>query len=212
MVDLRIARRGIGDARLLAALLLVPREQFVPAALAEFAYADAPLPIEAGQTISQPFIVASMIEAAEVRPHDKVLEVGTGSGYSAAVLGRLARQVHTIERLDELVELSRAQFQRLGCTNIELRSGDGTLGWLAAAPFDAILVAAAGPEVPAPLKSQLALGGRLVMPLDIGGEGDEQRLVKVVRTGAAEYDQQLLGHVRFVPLIGRHGWAGWPVA
>jgi len=207
MVDVQIARRGIGGARLLRALRSVPRERFVPEALAELAYEDSPLPIDAGQTISQPFIVAAMIEAAEVGASDSVLEVGAGSGYAAAVLGLVAAQVRTIERHDELASGARSRFENLGYNNIEVRLGDGSAGWPEAAPFDAILVAAAGPEVPAPLKSQLAIGGRLVMPLDASREGAPQHLVKIVRTSESAYDQQVLGAVSFVPLIGQHGWA-----
>lgn len=207
MVDTQIARRGIRDERLLRAMRTVPRERFVSQGLSEFAYEDAPLPIEEGQTISQPFIVASMIEAAEVTENDKVLEVGMGSGYAAAVLSLIARQVHAIERHDNLTRLARERFEALGYRNIDLRTGDGTTGWAVAAPFDAILIAAAGPEVPAPIKAQLAIGGRLVMPVDAGSEGWGQRLVKVTRTSESDYEQEILGAVSFVPLIGKHGWS-----
>ena len=206
MVETHIARRGIRDERLLRALREVPRERFIDASLAEFAYDDAPLPIGEGQTISQPYMVAWMIEAAEVGARDTVLEVGAGSGYAAAVLGRVARSVHAIERLDGLARQARERLDALGARNVQVRTGDGTTGWPEAGPFDAILVAAAGPEVPAPLKAQLARGGRLVMPLDVGASGEKQQLLKIVRTGEDAYDQEILGSVTFVPLIGRHGW------
>ena len=207
MVETRIARRGIRGERLLQALREVPRELFVDADLAEFAYDDVPLPIGEGQTISQPYMVAWMIEAAAVGEHDAVLEVGAGSGYAAAVLGRVARRVHAIERLEGLAQRAHQRLDALGVRNVQLRTGDGTTGWAEAGPFDAILVAAAGPEIPAPLKAQLARGGRLVMPLDLGAAGERQQLSKVVRTGDDTYDQEILGAVAFVPLIGRHGWA-----
>jgi protein-L-isoaspartate(D-aspartate) O-methyltransferase len=184
MVEHQLVGRGILDERVLRAMRSVPRERFVDARLASFAYDDSPLPIEAGQTISQPFMVAWMIEAAEVGPGDHVLEVGAGSGYASAVLGQVARTVHAIERHELLTRSARERLDALGCANIHLRTGDGTLGWPEAGPFDAILVAAAGPEVPAPLKEQLRIGGRLLMPLDVGGHGTQQ-LLKVVRRGQA---------------------------
>jgi protein-L-isoaspartate(D-aspartate) O-methyltransferase len=207
MVDAQIAARGIRSEPVLRAFRAVPRERFVSEELSEFAYEDAALPIEQGQTISQPFVVASMIEAAEVSATDRVLEVGAGSGYAAAVLGLVGLSVHAIERHERLADLARTRIQALGLRNVDIRAGDGTTGWPEAAPFDVILVAAAGPEVPSPLKAQLAIGGRLVMPLDAGRDGDVQQLVKVVRTGEAGFDQQVLGAVSFVPLIGKHGWA-----
>lgn len=206
MVDTQIAARGIQGQRLLHALRSVPRERFLGASLAEFAYVDSPLPIEEGQTISQPFIVASMIEAAEITEQDNVLEVGAGSGYAAAVLGLIAGRVQAIERHGRLARLARERLDALGYRNVQVRAGDGTLGWPDAAPFDAILIAAAGPEVPAPLKAQLAIGGRLVMPLDLGDDDDGQHLVKVTRTGESDYEQEVMGRVSFVPLIGQHGW------
>ncbi len=207
MVESQLVRRGIRGERLLQAMRKVPRERFVGEGLAEFAYEDTALPIEAEQTISQPFIVAAMIEAAEISADDKVLEVGVGSGYAAAVLGLVARRVHAIERHGRLAALAQERFDALGFRNIEVRSGDGSGGWPEAAPFDAILIAAAGPEVPMPIKAQLAIGGRLVMPVDAGQEGDSQQLVKITRTGESEFDQEVLGEVSFVPLIGQHGWA-----
>jgi len=207
MVQVQIAGRGIRDERVLRAMRTVPRERFVDEHLAPFAYDDAPLTIGAGQTISQPFMVACMVEAAAVRPGDAVLEVGTGSGYAAAVLAQIAGSVHSIERLAPLTQAARARLDALGYANIHLRTGDGTLGWPEAGPFDAILVAAAGPELPQPLKQQLRLGGRLVMPLDFGPQGATQQLLRVVRRGEDEFEQEVLGGVAFVPLIGRHGWA-----
>jgi protein-L-isoaspartate(D-aspartate) O-methyltransferase len=204
MVDVQIARRGIRDPRVLEAMRRVPREQFVPAGLAEFAYEDSPLPIEAGQTVSQPYIVAKMIEVAEVKPGDRVLEIGTGSGYAAAVLSMIADQVYTIERHPELAEIARRRFEKLGYDNIEVRVGDGTQGWPEAQPFNAILVAAGGPSIPEPLLQQLAIGGRLVMP--IGAAKRSHLLVKVTRKSDTEYEQGALGDVTFVPLIGAHGW------
>jgi protein-L-isoaspartate(D-aspartate) O-methyltransferase len=204
MVARQIEARGIEDVRLLAAMREVPRERFVPADLADFAYEDCPLAIESGQTISQPFIVALMIEAARVGPGDRVLEVGAGSGYAAAVLGRVAGQVYGVERQPELADLARKRMAELRYSNIEIRVGDGTRGWPEHAPFDAILVAAGGPAVPEPLKHQLALGGRLVIPI---GVRDDQQLVCVTRVGRAAFEQESLCAVRFVPLIGAHGWA-----
>jgi protein-L-isoaspartate(D-aspartate) O-methyltransferase len=206
MVDRQLAARGIADRRVLDAMREVPREAFVPANLQEFAYDDGPLPIGAGQTISQPYVVAVMIEAAALNPGDRVLEVGAGSGYAAAVMSRIAGQVHAIERLAELTTQARERLDRLGYGNVELRTGDGTRGWPEAAPFDAILTAAGGPSVPETLKSQLVVGGRLVMP--VGDTQRDQRLVKVTRTGPASYEEQDLGGVSFVPLIGEHGWTG----
>jgi len=206
MVERQLAGRGIRDERVLDAMRSVPRERFVDARMAPFAYDDSPLPIAAEQTISQPFMVAWMIEAAEVGAGDRVLEVGAGSGYASAVLGQVAATVHAIERHEVLTHAARERLDALGYRNIHLRTGDGTLGWPEAGPFDAILVAAAGPEVPAPLKEQLRVGGRLLMPLDLGGHG-KQRLLKLVRHGASDYGQETLGSVAFVPLIGRYGWS-----
>ncbi len=204
MVEWQLAHRGVRDSHVLGAMRDVPREVFVPAGLQEFAYDDMPLPIEAGQTISQPYIVAVMIEAAEVQPQDRVLEIGAGSGYAAAVLSRIAERIYAIERHDELTRLATDRLQRLRYDNIEVRTGDGTHGWPEAAPFDVILAAAGGPSVPQPLKDQLDIGGRLVMP--VGETPSEQRLVKVTRTSATLFEEQDLGGVIFVPLIGAHGW------
>ncbi len=207
MVDQQLVARGIRDARVLRAMRDVPRERFVDDDLASHAYDDGPLPIAARQTISQPFMVAWMIEAAGIGPRDRVLEVGAGSGYAAAVMARIAASVHAIERHAPLAELARERLAALGAAGIQLRTGDGTLGWPEAAPFDAILVAAAGPELPPPLKKQLRIGGRLLMPLDIGGQGGAQRLLRVTRRGEDDYEQESLGGVAFVPLIGQYGWS-----
>jgi protein-L-isoaspartate(D-aspartate) O-methyltransferase len=209
MVDLQIAGRGVRDARVLAAMREVPREAFVDPDYEEDAYEDVPLPIEAGQTISQPYMVAMMIEAAEIGPDDRVLEVGAGSGYAAAVMSRIAQRVYAIERHEVLGTLAKGRFEKLGYDNIELRVGDGTRGWPEVAPLDAIIVAAAGPEAPPALKEQLAIGGRLVIP--IGEQRWPQSLRKITRKSATEYGSEDLGAVAFVPLIGEQGWVedGW---
>jgi protein-L-isoaspartate(D-aspartate) O-methyltransferase len=203
MVERQIASRGVHDPRVLAALRAVPREAFIDAQLREFAYEDSPLPIEAGQTISQPYIVARMIEAADISGDDRVLEVGTGSGYAAAVLALVAGQVYTIERHAVLAAGARRHLAGSGIGHVEIRVGDGSLGWPEAAPFDAILVAAGALQVPRTLLQQLAIGGRLVMPV---GSADAQRLLRITRTGAEAFEEEDLGEVRFVPLIGEHGW------
>jgi protein-L-isoaspartate(D-aspartate) O-methyltransferase len=205
MVDVHLAGRGIRDRRVLDAMREVPREEFIDGGMREFAYEDSPLPIGEGQTISQPYIVALMIEAAELGPGDRVLEVGAGSGYAAAVIGRIAKTVHAIERHAPLAAQARERFERLGYDNIDLRVGDGSRGWPEAAPFDAILVAAGAPETPQALREQLAVGGRLVIP--VGDDESGQRLRRITRTGREEYTQDDLGGVRFVPLVGEHGWA-----
>ncbi|MCX8477756.1 MAG: protein-L-isoaspartate(D-aspartate) O-methyltransferase [Sphingomonas sp.] len=205
MVDRQIAARGIADVRVLDAMLEVPREEFVPEEMQAFAYDDTPLPIEAGQTISQPYIVALMIEAAAIAPGDRVLEIGVGSGYAAAVMSRLGRRIHAIDRHGALADLARDRMARLGYDNVVVRTGDGTQGWPENAPFDVILVAASGPEVPEPLCRQLVIGGRLVIPV---GDPDQQQLVRITRTAQNDYREEDLGPVRFVPLIGAHGWKG----
>jgi protein-L-isoaspartate(D-aspartate) O-methyltransferase len=204
MIQRQIAARGVCDPFTLEAMRRIPREEFVAAPLREFAYEDSPLPIEAGQTISQPYIVALMIAEAQIRPGERVLEIGTGSGYAAAVMATIAAKVYAIERVPELVALARHRFARLGYDNIEVVTGDGSRGWPESAPFDAILAAAGGPDVPDVLLQQLAPGGRLVMP--IGSTRALQRLVLVTRTGNDRFVQKELGAVRFVPLIGEHGW------
>ena len=205
MVDRQLARRGIHDRYVLEAMREVPREMFVRRKAQELAYEDCALAIEAGQTISQPYIVGLMLTAAEIRPGDRVLEIGSGSGYAAAVISRIAAHVYAIERHEELTRLAARRLKRLGYTNIELRTGDGTLGWPEAAPFDAVLVAAGGPAVPRGITKQLAIGGRLVMP--VGKTRHDQRLIKVRRHSAKHFSEEDLAGVRFVPLIGEHGWA-----
>ncbi|MBW8784340.1 MAG: protein-L-isoaspartate(D-aspartate) O-methyltransferase [Novosphingobium sp.] len=204
MVDRQVVARGIRDPVLLEAMRMVPREAFVPENLAEFAYDDSPLPIAEGQTISQPFIVATMIEAAEVGPGDKVLEVGAGSGYAAAVLSRIAGRVFGIERHRSLAEAAEKRLARLGYDNVTIIAGDGSGGLPDEAPFDAILVAARGAEVPEALKRQLKVGGRLVIP--VGGE-DVQDLCRITRISETRWETDDLGPVRFVPLIGTYGLA-----
>lgn len=202
MVERQIRARGINDQRLLDAMRDVPREFFVPENLAEFAYDDTPLPIAEGQTISQPYIVAAMIEAAEVEHGDRVLEVGAGSGYAAAVLSRMAHEVFAIERHKVLADAAERRLMRLGYDNVTIIAGDGSGGLPDEAPFDAILVAARGPEVPEALKRQLAVGGRLVIPV---GDEDVQSLCRITRIGEEQWASDDLGAVRFVPLIGEHG-------
>jgi protein-L-isoaspartate(D-aspartate) O-methyltransferase len=203
MVDVQIERRGVRDRHVLEAMRIVPREYFVSPGTEEFAYEDSPLPIEEGQTISQPYIVAEMIAAAELRPGERALEVGAGSGYAAAVMSRIADKVYAIECHGKLVDIAQRRFGRLGYDNIELRTGDGTQGWPEAAPFDAILVAAGGPRVPESLKRQLTVGGRLVIPV---GEGLPQNLLIVTRVAEDRFEEEDLGMVNFVPLVGKEGW------
>lgn len=206
MVEHQLVGRGIRDRRVLEAFLAVPRERFVPADALSHAYDDGPLPIGDGQTISQPYVVAAMTEALGLAGHERVLEVGAGSGYAAAILAHVAREVVTLERHPSLAEGARARLAALGLGNVSVRTGDGTLGAPDRAPFDAIIVAAGGPSVPPTLLSQLAEGGRLVMP--VGATLEEQELVRVTRRGG-RFSEERLGEVRFVPLVGEEGW---PVA
>jgi protein-L-isoaspartate(D-aspartate) O-methyltransferase len=199
MVATQLEARGVTDPRVLAAMRAVERHRFVPAAAQAEAYADRPLPIGHDQTISQPYIVALMTELAAVRPGARVLEVGTGSGYQAAVLSRLAQEVFTIEIVAPLAEEARQRLARLGYANVTVRAGDGYRGWPERAPFDAILVTAAPPSIPQPLLDQLAPGGRLVAP--VGPEGGVQELV-VVERGAAGLTRRSVIPVRFVPMTG----------
>ena len=203
MIRRHLVQRGLDDPDLLQAFGSVPREAFVEPGSERLAYEDMPLAIGEGQTISQPFIVALMIDRAELEPDAAVLEIGTGSGYAAAIVAQMAEHVYTIERHEPLARQAQRRFERLGYRNVHVRVGDGTLGWPEAAPFDAILVAAAGPSVPEALKAQLAVGGRLVMPV---GSEEEQRLVRVRRMSEAAFQEEDLGGVRFVPLIGAGGW------
>jgi protein-L-isoaspartate(D-aspartate) O-methyltransferase len=204
MVQRQIAGRGVRSEKVLDAMRKVPRERFLPNGQAAWAYDDAPLPIGDGQTISQPYIVAYMTEALLLEGGEKVLEIGTGSGYAAAVLAEIAADVYTIERIDGLAIMARIVLDKLGYQNVHVRQGDGTLGWPEHAPFDAIVVTAGGPDVPDPLKRQLKIGGRLVMP--IGKTTWFQELVRVTRITEADFDTEYLVPVRFVPLIGEEGW------
>lgn len=202
MVENQIIRRGIRDKRVLDAMRQVPRHLFVPEDIRHLAYSDGPLPIGHGQTISQPYIVALMTELLELTGEEKVLELGTGSGYQAAILSCLAREVYSIERHPALAEQARKILTQLGYDNVMIRVGDGTLGWPEHAPYDAIIVTAAAPDVPQPLTEQLADGGRLVAPV---GSRWSQMLVKVKRQGN-KLTRKNLTPVAFVPLIGEYGW------
>jgi protein-L-isoaspartate(D-aspartate) O-methyltransferase len=204
MVEEQIVSRGIADPAVLDAMRAVPRQMFVPPAAAEFAHEDTPLPIEEGQTISQPYVVALMAAALKLTPRDRALEIGAGSGYAAAVLSRIAAEVYAIERHAALAELASRRMKDLGFDNVHVLHGDGTLGWPEHAPYDAILVSAGGPSVPQALRAQLAIGGRLVIP--VGATPRAQELVRVTRAGQNEYRQEKLGAVQFVPLIGAQGW------
>jgi protein-L-isoaspartate(D-aspartate) O-methyltransferase len=202
MVARQIRDRGIRSPRVLAAMETVPRHLFVPSHRISAAYADEPLPIGSGQTISQPFMVASMAEALSLEENDCVLEVGAGSGYQAAVLSLLARDVIAVEAVPALAASARERVARLGYANVRIVEGDGSEGWPTAAPYDAIVVAAASPSVPLPLVDQLAEGGRLVIPV---GRGDYQELLRIVKRGGRTVEQSLYT-CRFVPLVGRFGW------
>jgi protein-L-isoaspartate(D-aspartate) O-methyltransferase len=204
MVEDQIAARGIRDPWVLHAMRTVPREAFVPPTMRDWAYADEPLPIGEGQTISQPYVVAAMAQAVRPAPGDHALEIGTGSGYGAAVLASIVAQVHTVERLAELAATARRRLDALGYRNVQVLHGDGSLGWAAHAPYEAIVVTAGGPRVPDALLDQLAIGGRLIMP--VGSAQRYQRLVRVIRTGADRYDYRDMEEVAFVPLIGQEGW------
>jgi protein-L-isoaspartate(D-aspartate) O-methyltransferase len=204
MVDIHIRGRGIQNLAILEAMRRVPREAFVPPGLSEFAYEDSALPIEAGQTISQPYVVALMIAALQPEETDRILEIGTGSGYAAAVLSRVVQDVYTIERHAKLADLARRRIHDLGYDNVHILQGDGTLGWADHAPYNGIVVTAGGPKIPEALLEQLAPGGRLVMP--VGTEQNLQHLVRVTRQQDSSYAQEELGDVRFVPLIGAQGW------
>lgn len=203
MVAEQIAARGVTDPAVLRAMRLVPRELFVPRAHRAAAYDDTPLPILANQTISQPYVVAYMIATLRLRPEDRVLEVGAGSGYAAAVLSRIVAQVYTVERHRRLAEYARERLARAGYDNVHIYHGDGTLGWPEHAPYDGIIVAAGGPSVPDTLRGQLAVGGRLVMP--VGRSRQHQTLVLVTRLPSG-YNEEPLAPVAFVPLIGDEGW------
>ena len=202
MIEKQVRRRGVTAPAVLAAMQAVPRHEFVPEEIRSNAYADAPLPIGGGQTISQPYIVAAMTAALHLRASDRVLEIGTGCGYQAAVLACLAKDVFTIERRPELASSASARLARLGYSNAHVHCGDGTLGLPEFAPFDAILVAAAAPAIPKPLLAQLAEGGRMIVPV---GDADHQELQLIEKHGDA-FPTKMLESCRFVPLVGYHGW------
>ena len=204
MVREQIARRGVRDEAVLAAMRQVPREEFVDPALRRSAYDDRPLPIEDGQTISQPYIVALMLDAARIGPHDRVLEIGAGSGYASAAASLVGGHVIAVERHGGLAASAAERLGRLGFAKVEVHHADGSGGWPAGAPFDVILVAASGPRVPEVLRRQLAAGGRLVMP--VGESTWSQRLVRLTRHGDDAFEEEDLGGVVFVPLLGEHGW------
>jgi len=204
MVETQLRARGVADERVLHAMATVPREEFVPRGLRNRAYDDQPLEIGGGQTISQPFVVAATLEAACVRPEDRLLDVGTGSGYGAAVASVLAKEVFTIERLRDLGRAAERRLRRFGFTNVATHVGDGSLGWPEQAPYDVILAGAAGPRLPDSWKSQVRDGGRIVAPV---GPTGEQRLMRWTRTGD-EFANEALFDVRYVPLVGEEGFAG----
>ncbi|MGD9561638.1 MAG: protein-L-isoaspartate(D-aspartate) O-methyltransferase [Pyrinomonadaceae bacterium] len=193
----------IADQRVLAAMNTIPRHHFVPEALRSQAYKDNALPIAAGQTISQPFIVARMTELLELTGNERVLEIGAGSGYQSAVLASLVRKIYAVERIEVLAKTALENLRSIGINNVSIRNGDGTNGWPVYAPFDRVLVAAGGPDLPMPLIEQLEIGGRLVIP--IGENPKNQDLVRVTRT-ATGFDKENCGPCAFVPLIGEHGW------
>ena len=203
MVQTQLVGRDITDEAVIDSMLSVPRHRYVSENNQAFAYYDTALDIEMGQTISQPYIVALMAQALELKTSDKVLEIGTGSGYSAAILSRIAQSIYTIERHEMLARLAKERFSKQSYKNIEVRVGDGTLGWSKKAPYNAILVTAGGPVIPDSLIDQLAPGGRLVIPV---GDKGNQHLLRVKKTWTRELLEENLGLVRFVPLIGTKGW------
>ncbi|MGH9741003.1 MAG: protein-L-isoaspartate(D-aspartate) O-methyltransferase [Candidatus Acidiferrum sp.] len=202
MLEKQLRRRGVADSRVLSAMGAVHREEFVPQELRRRAYEDAPLPIGEGQTISQPYIVAAMTAALHLTGSERVLEIGTGCGYQAAVLSSLADTVFSVESRSGLAAVAASRLERLGYSNVHVHCGDGTLGLTEFAPFDAILVAAAAPAVPEPLRAQLAEGGRLILPV---GDAQDQELRYIERQGNSFLTRALEG-CRFVPLVGSHGW------
>jgi len=205
MVEQQLVGRGIRETRVLDAMGWVPREAFVVPELAGLAYSDGPIPIGQEQTISQPYVVALMLEAAAIAALDKVLEIGAGSGYVAALLGRMVRKVYAIERHATLAAEAAQRLRQLGYDNVEIICADGTEGWPAEAPFDAIIVSAGSPAIPDALKRQLAIGRRLVIPVGLGGQG--QMLTRLIRRTEDAFETERLVPVSFVPLIGRYGWA-----
>lgn len=207
MVSEQLRRRDIIDPAVLAAFGSVPREEFVDPEAEKWAYEDTPLAIGHGQTISQPYVVAMTVQALALAGNERVLEIGTGSGYAAAILGQLAREVHTVERIEELASSAAERLARLGYHNVHVHHGDGTLGWPPAAPYQAIAVAAGAPRPPPSLLDQLAIGGRIVLPR---GDASSQRLVRITRKDETSFVEDNLGEVRFVPLLGAEGWPVQP--
>lgn len=203
MVEHHLRRRGIVDPQVLRAFERVPREAFVPPGSIEQAYADSPLSIGLGQTISQPYVVAITVEALGLSGHERVLEIGAGSGYAAAILAEVVREVDTVERIEELAWTAAQRLYRLGYRNVRVHHADGSLGWPPGAPYEAICVAAGAPAPPPALLDQLAIGGRIVLP---SGGADSQRLVRIIRRGRHSFFEEDLGDVRFVPLVGAQGW------
>ncbi|MGD2163309.1 MAG: protein-L-isoaspartate(D-aspartate) O-methyltransferase [Anaerolineales bacterium] len=204
MVRHQIENRDIDDELVLEAMRRIPRELFIPPDIRAHAYADSALPIAEGQTISQPYIVALMTQALEPSPADRVLEIGTGSGYAAAILGLIVREVYSLERHAALAEKADELLQQIGICNVHVIHADGTNGWPEASPYDGIVVTAGAPEVPEPLVEQLAVGGHLVLP--VGKHTTSQHLMQLTKTPDGSLEQDDLGAVRFVPLVGKHGW------
>jgi protein-L-isoaspartate(D-aspartate) O-methyltransferase len=203
MVEQQIIARGVTDQRVLDAMLTVPRHLFVEPGLQNHAYSDATLPIGEKQTISQPFTVASMTAALELQGHERILEIGTGSGYQTAILSHLVKRVYSVERISTLAAQARKVLDRLQMSNVNIKMGDGTVGWKDQAPFDGILVAAGSPDVPKEYLAQLDINGKLVIPV---GDREEQVLLRIIRLPDGQYKRERLMGCRFVPLIGEQGW------
>jgi protein-L-isoaspartate(D-aspartate) O-methyltransferase len=203
MVNEQIVRRGVRDPATLAAMRTVPRHLFVPERVRSFSYEDSPLPIQEGQTISQPYIVAAMLEFARLTPDSKVLEIGTGSGYAASVLSKIVKEVYTIDRIPQLIASAQKVVDELHYDNIHMTVGDGTLGWPEHAPYDAIIVTASSPVVPESFRDQLKIGGRVIIPV---GDVISQQLIRLQKMQDGSYSKEILEYVRFVPLIGKQGW------
>ncbi|MCP5098969.1 MAG: protein-L-isoaspartate(D-aspartate) O-methyltransferase [Chloroflexi bacterium] len=203
MVDEQLIARGIDDTAVIAAMGEIPREHFVLAPYQHYAYRDGPIPIPARQTVSQPYVVAHMLSELQLQPTGRVLEIGTGSGYAAAVLSRIVQTVYTVERHKNLVNYARSRLANLNCDNVLVHHGDGSLGWAEHAPYDAIIVAAGGPKLPKSLQAQLVINGRLIMPV---GKHNGQVLMLVRRASERKFVRKRLSAVRFVPLIGYEGW------
>ena len=204
MILTQLKERGISDTAVLEAMNTIPREAFVGTAHKEMAYHDSPLPIPANQTISQPYVVALMISLLALKPEHRVLEIGTGSGYAAAILSRLVKTVYTIERHQKLIDYAQECLRTIGCQNIFIHHGDGTQGWPKHAPYDGIIVAAGGPTIPTALRQQLAIGGRLIMP--VGNQQRRQDLIRLTRISQDQFRKRNFGPVAFVPLVGTEGW------